>query len=81
MQLSIQELSGAESLRSYSHSDAPIRAHMIKNSSPVRRIHVTLARQACNSTRRISAAASMCSVTSLASTSTSNVDASLDIHS
>jgi hypothetical protein len=42
-------------------------------------VHITRARarvrQACNSTHRISAAASMCTVTSLASTNTSNVDA------
>jgi hypothetical protein len=47
----------------------------------LRRVHITRARararQACNSTHRISAAASMCTVTSLASTSTSNVDAPL----
>jgi hypothetical protein len=47
----------------------------------LRRVYITRARararQACNSTYRISAAASKCTVTSLASTSTSNVDAPL----
>jgi hypothetical protein len=49
-----------------------------KTVHALRRVHITRARahQACNSTHRISAgSASTCTVTSLASTSTSNVDA------